>query len=166
MKTAKVFLPSTAVRLDSNHQIRFSSFSQYLELPLCQCLCQVLKEEQDNFQLYHGFPQLSCRCSGGISLEISLKIFASTSVTHVFQTCHLIFHSFSLSTSAYTLKFKKDAMRIGEDAQAAQFDFKVDYDDDFDLLLRDTLYPALKIKFFLKRRLTSHFMQVSCIAAM
>ena len=76
--------------------------------------------------------------------------------------CHLIFHSFSLSTSAYTLKFKKDAMKIGEDAQAAQFDFKVDYDDDFDLLLRDTLYPALKIKFFLKRRLTSHFMQVNC----
>ena len=53
-------------------------------------------------------------------------------------------------------------MKIGEDAQAAQFDFKVDYDDDFDLLLKDTLYPALKIKFFLKRRFTSHLMQVNC----
>ena len=53
-------------------------------------------------------------------------------------------------------------MKIGEDAQAAQFDFKVDYDDDFDLDLGDTLYPALKIKFFLKRCFTSHFMQVNC----
>ena len=86
-----------------------------------------------------------------------------TSINYVLfpQVCHLIFHSFSLSTSAYTLKFKKDAMKIGEDVQAAQFDFKVDYDDDFDLLLADTLYPALKIKFFLKRRITSHFMQVN-----
>ena len=30
------------------------------------------------------------------------------------------------------MKFKKDAMKIGEDVQAAQFDLKVDYDDDFD----------------------------------
>ena len=37
---------------------------------------------------------------------------------------------------------------------------KVDYDDDFDLALNGTIYPALKIKFFLKRRLTSHAMQV------
>ena len=87
-----------------------------------------------------------------------------TSINYVLfpQVCHVIFHSFSLSTSAYTLKFKKDAMKIGEDVQAAQFDFKVDYDDDFDLDLGDTLYPALKIKFFLKRRFTSHFMQVNC----
>ena len=42
-----------------------------------------------------------------------------------FQTCQLIFHSFSLTTAAYTLKFVKDAMKIGRDAKAAQFDFKV-----------------------------------------
>ena len=41
------------------------------------------------------------------------------------QTCQLIFHSFSLTTAAYTLKFVKDAMKIGRDAKAAQFDFKV-----------------------------------------
>ena len=41
------------------------------------------------------------------------------------QTCQLIFHSFSLTTAAYTLKFVKDAMKIGGDAKAAQFDFKV-----------------------------------------
>ena len=41
------------------------------------------------------------------------------------QTCQLIFHSFSLTTAAYTLKFVKDAMKIGMDAKAAQFDFKV-----------------------------------------
>ena len=113
---------------------------------------------------FHNFP---ADVQVGFLSRFRLRFLPpSLHITHVFQTCHLIFHSFSLSTSAYTLKFKKDAMRIGEDAQAAQFDFKVDYDDDFDLLLRDTLYPALKIKFFLKRRLTSHFMQVSCIAAM
>ena len=46
-------------------------------------------------------------------------------ITTSSQTCQLIFHSFSLTTAAYTLKFVKDAMKIGRDAKAAQFDFKV-----------------------------------------